>query len=360
MRYSYVMFLLLVACNVSFGQKAENVFLVTLDGMRWQEVFGGAVDSMMANKQLCKDSAHVYDLFHGDDKKTARARLMPFMWETVAQNGQLLGNRDLGNKVEVTNRFWFSYPGYGEILTGYSDPRISSNAKINNPDTTVLEWLHLKPEFSGKVAAFGSWDVFDYIVNEERSGIPVNCGYEPATHALLSEKEAWVNFMQNEIPKKWNSVRFDAFTHQFMMEYVKTFEPRVVYISYGETDDFAHDGEYDQYLLSAHRTDAYLKELWSFIQSHPVYRNKTALLITTDHGRGQSPMTEWKNHGSKTKDSNQIWIAAMGPGIHAIGEQASNERYFQNQVAATLAHLLGYDFGAFNQEIGPVLKTVAK
>lgn len=354
-------FVLLVVCLASLkaiGQDAENVFLITLDGMRWQEVFGGAVDSMMANKEICEDSSLVFELYHDNDLKIARKKLMPFFWDSIAAKGFILGNRTLGSTVDVTNRFWFSYPGYGEILTGYSDPRISSNAKINNPDTTVLEWLHMKPEFKGKIAAFGSWDVFDYIINEERSGIPVNCGYEAASGKKLTAAEKMTNRMQQEVPKKWGSVRFDAFTHQFMMEYVRQHHPRVVYISYGETDDFAHDGEYDQYLHSARRSDDFIHELWNFIQSDPQYRGKTSLVITTDHGRGHSPMTEWKNHGTKTSDSNQIWIAGLGAGISAKGEVSGGKRSFQNQVAATVAQLLGYDFTVFNQEIGPALENI--
>lgn len=354
-------FVLLVVCLASLkaiGQDAENVFLITLDGMRWQEVFGGAVDSMMSNKDMCEDSSSVFNLYHDIDPKVARRKLMPFFWDTIASKGFLLGNRSLANTVDVTNRFWFSYPGYGEILTGYSDPRISSNAKINNPDTTVLEWLHMKPEFKGKIAVFGSWDVFDYIINQERSGIPVNCGYESASGKNLTAAEKMTNRMQQEVPKKWGSVRFDAFTHQFMMEYVKKHHPRVVYISYGETDDFAHDGEYDQYLHSARRSDDFIHELWNFIQSDPQYRGKTSLVITTDHGRGHSPMTEWKNHGTKTIDSNQIWIAGLGAGISAKGEVSGGKRSFQNQVAATVAQLLGYDFTVFNQEIGPALENI--
>jgi hypothetical protein len=55
-------------------------------------------------------------------------------------------------------------------LCGFADPRIASNDKIPNPNVTVLEWLHNKPEFRGKVAAFGAWDTFPAIFNAERPG----------------------------------------------------------------------------------------------------------------------------------------------------------------------------------------------
>ena len=82
---------------------------------------------------------------------------MPFLWSTLAANGTLFGNGDAGNTVRVTNDQLFSYPGYNEILTGQPDPAIDSNAKINNENVTVLEWINRQPGFEGQVAAFGSW-----------------------------------------------------------------------------------------------------------------------------------------------------------------------------------------------------------
>ena len=85
----------------------------------------------------------------------------------------------------VTNGYNFSYPGYSEILCGFADPGIDSNAKKNNTNITVLEWLTQKPGFEKSAVAFGSWDVFPFIINETRSGIPVNAGWEKPTTGLM-------------------------------------------------------------------------------------------------------------------------------------------------------------------------------
>ncbi|MEL6276969.1 MAG: alkaline phosphatase family protein, partial [Bacteroidota bacterium] len=251
--------------------------------------------------------------------------------------------------------FWFSYPGYNEILTGYSDPRIRSNAKEWNPNQTVLEWLHEKPAFAGRVAAFGSWDVFDWIVNEERSGIPVNSGYNTAEGDDLSYFEVYLNKLQEQAPVLWGSVRPDFFTHNFMLEYLKREHPRVVYISYGETDDFAHDGSYNRYLDAAHATDKMWQELWKFLQKDPVYQGKTSLIITTDHGRGDSPMEQWKSHGKIYRGSDAIWIAVIGPDTPAAGIVTTEQQLYQNQVAKTAAALLGYDYENSYEQVGAVI-----
>jgi len=344
-----------------FGQnKTENVFLITLDGLRWEELFGGAVDSMMLSEELTKDTEDVMSKFSDPDQIEARKKLMPFFWSTINEEGQLYGNRWLGNKVNCSNRFWFSYPGYCEILTGYSDPTIDSNDKIYNPNVTILEWLNNMPAYKGRVAAFGSWDVFPYIVNDKRSGIPVNAGFRKATDDYLSIKEQILNELQDEIPSAWSSVRWDAFTHNYMMEHVKKHYPKVVFISYGETDDFAHDGRYDHYLKSAHQTDKWIGEIWNYIESDPYYAGKTSIVITTDHGRGNSPMSEWKSHGTIYKGSNAIWIAALGPNIKPLGMVKKKEQLLQSQIAATVAALLGIEYNPVTKEAGKSIRSVVE
>ena len=218
-----------------------------------------------------------------------------------------------GNEVRCTNAQWFSYPGYNEILTGFSDPNITSNAKKYNENETVLEWFNKMPAYTGKVAAFASWDVFPYIINDVRSKIPVNAGFRKAEDEYLTYKEQILNDLIDEIPSPWGTVRLDAFTHHYMLEYLRKHHPKVVYVSYGETDDFAHDGEYDHYLKSARQTDQWIGELWAYLQSDPFYAGKTTMMITTDHGRGHSPKEEWKSHGKIYEGSPYIWMGVIGP-----------------------------------------------
>lgn len=341
-------------------QTVDNLVLITLDGLRWQEVFGGAVDSMLHNEEMTKFPQDIMGQFQGKTKKDAREKLMPFFWNTIATQGQLYGNRWVGNKMTCSNRFWFSYPGYNEILTGFSDPEINSNDKVYNEHKTVLEWLHDKPEFKGQVAAFGSWDVFPYIINDKRSGIPVNAGFRKAHGDDLTFAEQYLNTLQDQISGPWPSVRLDAFTHNYMMEYVKKHHPRLVYISYGETDDFAHDNRYDQYIRSANKTDQWIEDLWTFIQNDKFYKDKTTLIITTDHGRGTIPMTEWTSHGNLYKGSNEIWAAAIGPNVPATGVMKTEELLFQNQIAKTVATMLGYEYNGGKYAAGNAIKHMIK
>ena len=134
----------------------------------------------------------------------------------------------------------------------------------------------------------------------------------------------------------------DVFTHYAAMEFLKTSKPKVLYIGYGETDEWAHSGNYRDYLNAAHQVDKWLAELWNFFQNNPSYKNKTALLITVDHGRGEAD--EWTSHGKDIAGADQMWFAIMGPGLAARGEMKTQVQYYQQQLAQTIANLLGKNY----------------
>jgi len=339
-------------------RQTQNVVLVTYDGLRWQEVFGGCDESLL-NRELgggVRDVPAVKARFWRDTPALRRETLLPFFWKTIAVRGQVFGDPDHNCRARVTNGHNFSYPGYNEILTGHADVAIDSNDKKPNRNVTVLEWLHARPGFDGRVAAFGSWDVFPYIINSHRSGIPVNAGWMPFDVGTDPVRLAALNDAVRDSMRVWENVRDDGLTFLGAIEYVKVKRPRVLYISFGETDDWAHDGRYDQVLASARRTDEFIERLWDIMQSLPEYAGKTSLVLTTDHGRGDTRV-EWKNHGKETAGSDRIWMAVMGPDTPARGCRNDLD-VTQNQVAATVAQLLGEDYHSAVPKAGAPLPGV--
>lgn len=319
-----------------------KIILITLDGLRWQEVYTGADKALIANETYVHDTTQLKKLFWRENASERRKVLMPFLWNEAIKMGQFHGNRALGSKVDLTNTQWFSYPGYNEILCGKADDqRINSNDKINNPNKTILEIVNDIPEHKGKVAAFASWDVFPYIINEERSGIPVNAGFELAKDNTLTPREEFLNQLQPQVPSPWSTVRLDAFTHHYALEFMKKNHPNLVYIAYGETDDFAHEGDYEAYLKAANNTDGLIKELWEFTEQDPYYADNTVFIISTDHGRGTDPLDTWQHHGNKVKNAGQVWLLGFGNRVAELGELGKEEQIFSNQIAPTILQLLG-------------------
>lgn len=337
-----VVLLLFIATMATAQESNKKVVLITLDGLRWQELFSGADPLLVANTKYVSDTTELKNSFWRDSPTERREVLFPFLWKEVAKIGQIHGNRNLGSQVDLTNKMWFSYPGYNEILSGKADDtRIDSNDKMNNPNTTILEIANKDSRYHGKVAAFASWDVFPYIVNEERSGVSVNAGFELATGNNLSDREKFLNELQPTVPSPWSTVRLDAFTHHYALEHMKNKHPELIYIAYGETDDFAHGGHYDAYLKSAKTTDAFIKELWNFTQQDPFYKDNTVFIISTDHGRGTNPLKTWTGHGSDVKNAGGVWLITFGASAENVGEVSQNEQLYSNQIAPTISQILG-------------------
>ncbi|HMH22937.1 MAG TPA: hypothetical protein VK563_14220 [Puia sp.] len=335
--------------------RTENLVIVTLDGMRWQEIFGGIDSALLGNPGFTMDKDGLKSRFWSDDARERRKKLFPFLWSTVEQGGQLYGNRNIGNMVNVSNRYKFSYPGYNEIFTGYPDTAINSNDKILNKNTNVLEFINKQKGYTGKVAAFSSWDVFPFILNSARSGIYVNADKDTLHGAWEGFK--MINEMQ-ALTARPLGLRPDLLTYFAGKEYLKTHSPRVLYIGWDETDDYAHAGLYDQYINSAHAEDAMLADLWNTLQSMPQYKDKTTLMVTCDHGRGDKIKDQWKDHGQNVDDSGQIWMTVMGPDTRPGGEMSSPSQLYQKQWAPTMAALLGFDFRPAQGGTAPVSSVI--
>ena len=361
---SLLVFVVLLTISLK-NYPADNVILITLDGLRWQEVFRGLDVRLASNKEYVDQSELLMNQFWRESEAGRAETLLPFLHNTVFSKGSYVGNRSVGSCAAVSNPWHFSYPGYSEILSGVVSEAIDSNSKIPNPETTVLEFLDKLPDYQGKTAAFASWDVFPYIFNVARSGLHVNAyGLEPNP---ADDSERFLNNLYLNIPTPWPTVRNDAFTHQYAIYYLRREKPRFLYIGYGETDDFAHDGKYDEYILAAHRTDQFIQEIWDMVQSTNGYRDNTVLFVTVDHGRGEEPIETWMHHASGFSNSGQyknsvegseaVWMAAIGPGIATAGLiETGGNCLTSNRIAATLLEVLGEDYQRINSAMGAPLQ----
>jgi Metalloenzyme superfamily len=355
-----IIIFLLFSVSAFSQQKTENIIIITTDGFRWQEVFGG-MDSAIANNSKYNqgDSNFLFKKYWANDAVERRKKLLPFVWNTIALNGQIYGNRNLGNKVDNANPYWFSYPGYSEIFCGYADTLVNSNSYKNNPNTNVLEFINKQTKYKNRVAAFGAWDAFDRILNKPRSGFPVTTAFEPFGGAHPNSNERLINAMLKDSYKPFNMEEcLDVFTHYGAMEYLKKNKPKVLYISYGETDEWAHAGHYKSYLEAAHQFDDWLHDIWNYVQSDPQYKNKTSLFITVDHGRGDLNKDQWTDHGSNIPDAHEIWFAVMGPDTPARGELKNGMQLYQKQFAQTIASMLGLHFTASHPVAEPISSVI--
>jgi hypothetical protein len=351
-----------VACasGAAEARQTKLVLFVTTDGVRWQDVFRGADDSLInkAAGGIRGTENEVRRQWWRPEATQRRSLLMPFLWGTVAREGQIWGNRDLGSECDVKNSQNFSYPGYSEFLCGHVDDRIVSNDPIPNENVTVLEWLNGRDSARGGVGAVNCWTTLRAIINADRSRIPMWTFGTPTPPEWDSPPVRMINELATHTPVPWSAGTCDSFVFGVARDVLPRTKPRVLYVNFGETDEWAHAVRYDRYLDALHNVDAFLRGLWETAQAIPEYRGATTLLITTDHGRGIGATT-WTSHGEKIPESGQTWFAVLGPDSPPLGERSKVPPQKTAGAAATIAALLGEDWPAAEPRAAaawPVLK----
>jgi hypothetical protein len=346
-------------------RKTKAVVLVTVDGLRWQEMFGGIDPRLMNEKTAGMVEVSAAALRESLSKGTPEARreaLLPFFWKELAPRGIVLGNLKKGSPMRVTNSFRVSYPGYSEILTGRAqDGVIKGNDEIRNPTPSILEFLRERLNLKrSQVALFASWNAFRYIAEHTPGSITINAGYEPAD-ATASARAKELSVLQFAARTPWDEARHDYVTFELAMDYLRRERPRVLYISFDETDDWAHGRRYDRVLEAIQYFDHTLQTLWTTLQAMPEYRDQTTLVITCDHGRGDT-LADFNSHGDKVAGADQVWLAIVGPDTPARGELTNTESYYQRDIAPTILELLGVPVSAYpgmqGRSIGVALKAL--
>lgn len=356
-----IVIVLIAATCVSAQMKTENVILITLDGARTQEIFGGLDADLYKKIQKDAEKTPLYQRYIALTPVQRREKLMPFFWQVwMKRHGSIAGNRDLKSEVKTTNNLLFSYPGYSEILTGEAhDDVITSNDRVQNKFPSVLQFLQKKMKLNRhQVASIASWDVMNEIASSEKDAFTINAGFEIYDSADADSQR--LSRQQFETPTPWTSVRHDYYTFQFAMSQLRNHHPRVLHIGLGETDDWAHDRNYEQMVEALRRTDQYFKELWGFLETDKQYKGRTSIIVTVDHGRGPTEK-DWHKHGDEVPEARWIWMAFISPDSKLRGEWKDAETIYQNQIASTISKFLGFDYSEQNKSAGkPIAALFAK
>ena len=327
------------------SRRTERVVLVTLDGVRWQEVFGGLdLDVLRSTvKDGAVEQSPIYQAYWAPTPDERRRRVMPFLWDTLATSeGSIGGDRSAGSVFSLSNQKRFSYPGYAEIVTGAPhDAAITSNDNRFYPFPTIFEFVKDRLNLTrDQVALFGSWETFNWIGESREGSIAINAGFEAYAHSDSAVRQ--VSDLQFLVRPVWDGARYDAFTFRLAMAHLATARPRLLHIAFDDTDEWAHQGRYDRVLASLTMLDGFLRELWTWLQADAEYRGRTSLIVTTDHGRGATP-ADWTRHGEEVSAAGDTWMAAAGPDWprRGVWRDAPGRA---SQIAATIAKALGLDY----------------
>ena len=123
------------------------------------------------------------------------------------------------------------------------------------------------------------------------------------------------------------------------LRYLKTTQPRFLFISLNDADEWGHQGNYSEYIKTLAQYDDWISELSTTLETMGDYGKETTLIVTTDHGRGDG--SNWTNHGTSAPESKYIWLYAGGPKLKNIPTPKTT--YAHNDIRPTIQAILNMD-----------------
>jgi hypothetical protein len=293
------------------------VILVTVDGIRWQDVF------------------------------EASPRVWPRTWAVVERSGIALGHGRGCGIVRPRNMTHISLPGYLEIFTGHRT-RCMSNVCPQVDEPTVLDFAAAA---GVPTASISSWDVLDHAATRRRA--PLAKRPFPADVPFVSAGIRWPGArplddasLENAVaagekarpyPATGGAYRPDRFTGPIALAYLRARRPRLLHIGLGDSDEHAHRNDRAGYDTDLAATDAFLGDLADELQKLGLFRS-TAVLVVSDHGRADSLFRE---HGARWPESGRSFLLAFGGLVPVKGEACARRDLWLTDVAATVRALLG-------------------
>jgi hypothetical protein len=327
------------------ARATQNVVLVTLDGVRVQEVFAGLDETIAAHDalQVYSEIATGRERYGGATAEARREALLPFFWKTLAPMGIVYGNPAHGNHVKVQNRVLWSMPGFTEIMTGAPRAAVTDNDNARHPHRTALEYAREALGLGyAEVAQVGSWEGFKLAAASRDDAFLMVGVHDTIPAPWGSPQIDQLAALRRQVMGLWEEGSNDVLTFRMAQDFLVRNQPRVLWLALVNSDDWAHADRYDRYLEYLHLADSLLGELWQTLQSLDAYRDRTTLIVTTDHGRGLQG-NDWAEHEITIPGSDDIWLAVVGPDTPDRGEATDPGMLYQGQVAATLLQFLGLD-----------------
>ena len=291
--------------------------LVTLDGVRWQEVFQGTDPGLGPTKG---------------------APTLPLLLKK--RPGTLLFG-DPGTDVEVTiaNGTSLSLPGYLTLLTG-KKTRCANNrcdrVGIETLPERLVRELHLPAR---QVATLTSWELLAHAVEHVQGATFVNAGRVALDDGHPDARSRHLNQAErDDPPRKWARARFDAYTMAHALRYLRLHRPRYLHIGLNDADEWGHLGDYATYIKTLRRYDGWLRQLLGTLGGLGAYGKRCSVVVTTDHGRGTG--AEWIDH-RESAAARRVWLWVHGPLAQQLATPPAGARYSHLDLRPTVERLFG-------------------
>jgi hypothetical protein len=303
------------------GPRVHVVF-VALDGTRWQEIFHGTDDAFAA-------TSGVEPLSPGE--------LVPNL-TSLARRGVALGDDDA--PFEASGPNFVSLPGYAEMLTGHATA-CQENDCSARPDHTIADTFVEAGAARDQVVFLSSWERIDNVTTHAGDDVLVSAGRTGgATRDVLADDPRLKPILDAGAAAGakpgHDGYRPDRYTSRLALEVLETRRPRFMFVSLGDTDEYAHAGDYRNYVSALHAADGFLGEVARIGSRWEREGDTVMILVTSDHGREAS----FRDHGRDHPESARTWLVAAG-GPFAGGPRGKRALHRLSDIAPTIEAAIG-------------------
>jgi hypothetical protein len=321
-----------VSVAVREAEEPVAIVVVTLDGVRWHEVFEG-VDAQLAAQHDLPPNAVV----------SAR-QLLPNLYAVIDSHGAALGAPGHGATISASGPNFLSLPGYAELLSGRSVTGCADNQCTGVSAHTIIEELSASSTLDrGDVAAVTSWTEIAKVTSFAGCRAAISSGRHGGSNRELFARDAEgarLLALAESAPAGLGDPDFrsDALTADLGIHHLKAHAPRFLFLGLGEPDEYGHMNDYASYLDSLRRADARIGQIDAELQRMAARGTRTALFVTADHGRADT----FVDHGEKYPESARVWLVAAGSAVAARGFVAAPSERRLADLAPTMreiAHL---------------------
>lgn len=266
-----------------------HVVIVAIDGVRARDVFLGADPSRGAAVDT-------------------PAEVVPNLTR-LAASGWGIGP----GAMRASGPNFISLPGYAEILAG-RPASCQRNDCDERPESTLIDALADAGFPPSRIGVVSSWGRIEAVAARAPNRAFTSCGrvhLEREAGLAPEVGEALRNGAVSAPYPGADDYRPDAQTMEVALAYMRAERPRFLFVSLGDTDEYAHAGDYDRYLASLRRADAFVGALHELLESFARDGEPHLMLVTTDHGRAE----DFRDHGAEHPESSEVWLIGSGTGL---------------------------------------------
>ena len=279
--------LLLFFLSYSDFLKAQNVIIVTIDGARYSETFGGG---------------NTY---------------IPHMYNDMRPLGTLYTNF----RIDYPSGYTKTCPGHSAIETGTWQP-IANDGTERPTKPTIFEYLRKQK---------GNPQTDCYVVTGKSKLNILAYSTYPGYDSLYAG--TWVG----------DDDKNDSLTCSKVISVMQDYQPKILVVNFGQVDDAGHSGDWDSYLSAIRNVDSCVYQIWQHIQAGDFgyNTNNTTLFVTNDHGRHDDDHGGFTDHGDGCEGCTHIMLLALGKNVEV--NQVIDSTAWQIDIAPTAGLLLGFE-----------------